>query len=157
MNIKLITIGKTTDSFLQEGIKVYKQRLKHYISFEIVELPDVKATAKDNIPILLKKEEDLIMKQLVNGGELVLLDESGKQFDSIGFSSFVEKKILYGTKHLLFVVGGAYGFSDNIKRTAKEMISLSSMTFTHQMVRLFFVEQLYRAFTIINKHPYHNS
>jgi len=163
MNIKLVVIGKTMKGFVNDGIDEYVSRLKHYTNFSIEVINDVK-NAKNLSPSLLKeKEEENIISflnknqlSLDNTSTIILLDEKGQEMKSIEFASFLQKQMNMGTKTLIFLVGGAYGFSDNIKNTYKNKISISKMTFSHQMIRLLFCEQLYRAFTIINNFPYHN-
>lgn len=156
MNIKLIVVGKTNQSYVEEGVKEYFNRLKHYINFEIIVVPDVK-NAKNLSPTILKdKETENIVKYIANTDTIVLLDEHGKEFRSKEFADYLQKKMNQGTKTLSFVVGGAFGFSDKMYSLANEKISISKMTFSHQMIRLLFTEQLYRAFTILHNEPYHN-
>jgi len=156
MKIKLLSIGKTTEKYLQDGIKIYTDRLRHYARFEMTELPEIKAGSNMKPHILQKKEAELILKHINHEDFVILLDKKGKSFDSLAFSKFIESKNSSSIKSLLFVIGGAYGFTKIIHEKADMKIALSNMTFTHQMVRLFFVEQLFRAFTIIHNHPYHN-
>lgn len=156
MTIKLIVVGKTNKSFLIDGESEYQKRLKHYIKFEedvIPELKKVSALSEDQIK---KKEGEEILKKLDKTDYLVLLDENGKEFSSVQFSNKIEKWMLNSVKRVVFVVGGAYGFSDEVYSRTNEKLSLSKLTFSHQMVRLFFKEQLYRAFTIIKREPYHH-
>ena len=156
MKISLFVIGKTNFAFVKEGIATYTKRLKRYVNFEMVELPDVKG-AKNMSPDELKKREgEIFDKKIKSGDFIVLLDEKGKQFTSREFASFIQNKSLQSTKHLVFVVGGAYGFSEKMYQTAHSKISLSKMTFSHQIIRVIFMEQFYRAYTIINEDPYHN-
>ena len=156
MTIKLIAIGKTDSDFLQHLIKEYENRLKHYVKFELDIIPDLK-NAKNLSEIQQKeKEGELILKKLNATDVLILLDENGKQFGSVEFSGYLQKKMNSGIKQLVLVIGGPYGFSDAIYTKAQAKISLSKMTFSHQMVRLFIVEQLYRAFTILKNEPYHH-
>lgn len=155
MKIKLIVIGKTDESFIIEGIDKYVKRLKHYVSFEIITIPDVKQGSKQNIE-KQKEEEGKLILQKAENDYLVLLDENGKHYTSEEFSGFLQKKMNSGIQSLTFVVGGPFGFSDEIYSLAKEKLSLSKMTFSHQMIRLFFVEQLYRGFTIIKGEKYHH-
>lgn len=156
MTIKLITIGKTDSRPLQELISDYQKRLKHYIKFHLDVVPDIK-NAKNLSEVQQKeKEGEHILKRLQATDVLILLDENGKTYSSIEFSEYLQKKMNSGVKQLVFVVGGPYGFSDAIYQKAQGMISLSKMTFSHQMVRLFVVEQLYRAFTILRNEPYHH-
>ncbi len=156
MKITLLAIGKTADAYLREGIAMYAGRLQHYASFDYKELPDIR-NAKSLTPEQLKtKEGELILEHLTVGAELLLLDENGRRFSSVDFAGFLEKKALHSAKHLILVIGGAFGFSDAVYQKATEKISLSPMTFSHQMVRLIATEQLYRAFTIIKGEPYHH-
>lgn len=156
MRITFLVIGKTEDSYLKEGIEKYAKRLKHYVKFEIIELPELKNT-KNLTPDQQKaKEAELILKNIPNTDHLVLLDEKGLEFSSVQFSGFLNKKMLSSIQNLVFLVGGPYGFDPSIYAVAPEKLSLSKMTFSHQMVRLFFVEQLYRAFSILKGEPYHH-
>jgi len=156
MNIKILSIGKTDDKALITLIDGYIKRLKHYIKIEFKSIPDIKN--RKNIQISQQKvlEGDLIIKNIQSSDVVVLLDEKGQDYSSIEFSKYISKKMLAGTKQLVFVIGGPYGFSENIYKRANHKISLSKMTFSHQMVRLFVVEQLYRAFTILKNEPYHH-
>lgn len=156
MKIILLTVGKTTDNHLIVLQNQYAERLKHYISFQSIVVPELKNTKNLSIAEQKEKEADLILKQLEQSDEVILLDEKGKQFSSVGFSEFLSKKMLASHKRMIFVVGGPYGFSERIYRRADGLISLSAMTFSHQMIRLIFVEQLYRAFTILKGEPYHH-
>lgn len=156
MKIKLLVVGKTDESFVEEGIEKYLKRLKHYISFEIIVLPDVKQGSKLNTEKLKEEEGKLILQKLENSDQVVLLDEKGKNFSSEEFAGFLQKKMNGGFPTLVFIVGGAFGFSKEVYKRANEQLSLSKMTFSHQMVRLFFTEQLYRAFTIIKGEKYHH-
>ncbi len=156
MKIVLITIGKTSEKYLIEGIYQYKNRLKHYTNFEIMEIPNIKNSKNLSEAELMKKEGELILKQIQNSDHLVLLDDKGKDFTSPRFAQKLQQWMLSGKKRIVFVVGGAYGFSEEIYKRGNEELSLSKMTFSHQMVRLFFVEQIYRAFTILNNEPYHH-
>lgn len=156
MKITLLVIGKTDSKWLHEAIELYGKRLKFYISFEIKVISDLKNTKNLTIEQQKVKEGKQLLPTLVGKDDIYLLDESGKMFSSVEFSQFVEKKMVASCRELVFVVGGPYGFSPEIKSLAKGEISLSRMTFSHQMIRLLFVEQLYRAFTIIKKEPYHN-
>jgi 23S rRNA (pseudouridine1915-N3)-methyltransferase len=156
MNIKLLAVGKTDNKALQQLIAEYENRLKHYIKFELEIIPDIK-NAKNLSEVQQKeKEGEQILKKLKKTDVLVLLDENGKQYSSLDFSSYLQKKMNSGIKQLVFVIGGPYGFSDAIYQKAQGKISLSKMTFSHQMVRLFVVEQVYRAFTILRNEPYHH-
>ena len=156
MKITLLTIGKTEDKYLKEGIEKYLKRLKHYVSFKIVELPELKNTKSLTQEQQKAKEGELISKNILNTDQLILLDEKGQEFSSVQFSGFLNKKMLGSVQHLVFVVGGPYGFDPSIQNRADDKLSLSRMTFSHQMVRLFFIEQLYRSFTILKGEPYHH-
>jgi 23S rRNA (pseudouridine1915-N3)-methyltransferase len=156
MKAVLLLIGKTDEKYLETGIKKYVDRLGHYIPFELKIIPDIKNT-KNLTPEQQKiKEGDLLMQQFVAGDEVILLDEGGKIFSSREFAGFVEQKQLRGLKRLVFVVGGPYGFSQEVYERSNGKVSLSRMTFSHQMVRLIFTEQLYRAMTILKNQPYHH-
>lgn len=156
MKITLIAIGKTEDKYLIEGIDKYVNRLKHYINFSLVIIPDVKNTKNLTEAQQKTKEAELISKQLNNSDVVVLLDEKGKKYSSVQFSAYLNKLMIGSVQNLVFVIGGPYGFDESIYKRANSSISLSDMTFSHQMVRLFFVEQLYRAFTILKNEPYHH-
>ena len=156
MKIKLLAIGKTDNKELLQLIQVYQNRLKHYIKFELEIIPDIKKVKNLSENQQKIKEGELILKQLQSADELILLDEKGKEFRSIEFSKYLQKKMNSGIKQLVFVIGGPYGFSEEVYKKSKGKISLSKMTFSHQMVRLFIVEQVYRAFTIIKNEPYHH-
>lgn len=156
MKIDLLVIGKTSFSYLAEGIEIYQKRLKHYIPFTLTILPDIKNARKMNSTELKRKEGELILKKLGPTDQLYLLDERGKSYDSIKFSQFLERQMHSSHKRIVFVIGGAFGFSDAVYQRANGKISLSAMTFSHQMIRLFFVEQIYRAMTIMRGEPYHN-
>jgi 23S rRNA (pseudouridine1915-N3)-methyltransferase len=147
MNIKLIAIGKTDNKSLQSLIDDYTKRLSFYIKFDLELIPDIKN---------VEKEGELILSKLSATDQLILLDENGKSFTSVGFSEELQKKMNSGVKTLVFVIGGPYGFSDSVHQKAQGKIALSMMTFSHQMVRLFFIEQLYRGFTILKNEPYHH-
>ena len=156
MKIKLITIGKTNKSYFLEGEQEYLKRLTKYIQFEKTELPDVK-NAKSLTELQLKTEEGkVILSKIDKTTLLVLLDENGKEFSSPSFAKWMREEMNRGHKSITFVIGGAYGFSDEVYSQAKLKMSLSQMTFNHQMVRMFFIEQVYRAFTILNNEPYHH-
>ncbi len=156
MNIKLIVISKTDVPYLQTGIDEYISRLKHYCDFELVVIPALKNLGKASPDEIKEKEGELILKQLAKVDQTVLLDEHGKEYTSVGFSEYLQKQMNAGTRTLAFVIGGAFGFSPAVYAAATHKISLSQMTFNHQMVRLFFLEQLYRAFTILRHEKYHN-
>ena len=156
MNTKLIVISKTDVPYLQTGIDEYFSRLKHYCDFELVVIPALKNLGKASPDEIKEKEGELILKQLAKVDQTVLLDEHGKEYTSVGFSEYLQKQMNAGTRTLAFVIGGAFGFSPAVYAAATHKISLSQMTFNHQMVRLFFLEQLYRAFTILRHEKYHN-
>ena len=149
MTIKLLAIGKTDSVQLLQLISEYENRLKHYIKFDLELLPDIKNTKNLTEVQQKEKEGEAILKKINPTDVLILLDENGKQYTSIEFSDFLQKKMNAGIKQLVFVIGGPYGFSSSIYEKAQGKISLSKMTFSHQMIRLFIVEQMYRAFTIL--------
>ena len=156
MTIKLLAVGKTDDKDLQKLIDQYIKRLKHYCKFKIEIIPDIKKSKKMDENLQKQKEGELILTKTQASDILVLLDENGKNFSSVGFSTWLQKQMNTGMKQLIFVIGGPYGFSDEVYQRANQKISLSKMTFSHQMVRLFFTEQIYRAFTILKNEPYHH-
>jgi len=156
MNIKLIVVSKTDVPYLQTGIDEYVGRLKHYCAFEMVVIPALKNAGKALPDEVKEREGELILKQLAKADQVVLLDEHGVEYTSVGFSEYLQKQMNAGVRTLAFVVGGAYGFSEAVYRAAHHKMSLSRMTFNHQMVRLFFLEQLYRAHTILRHEKYHN-
>lgn len=156
MKITLILNGKTEDDYINKGFSVYEQRLKHYLSFETVVIPALKNTKALSIEQQKQKEGELILKLIQNPDRVILLDENGKEYNSIGFADFIQQQMNSGVKNVVFVVGGPYGFSEEVYKRANGKISLSKMTFSHQMVRLFFVEQVYRAMTILKGEPYHH-
>lgn len=156
MKITLLTVGKTDRDWVRQGLDIYLSRLKHYIPFSLTEIPELKnvsAFTKEQIKI---KEGSLILKNIRPNDEVILLDERGKMFTSIEFASLIKDRMDYASRDIVFVIGGAYGFSEEVYSRANSKISLSKMTFSHQMVRTIFVEQLYRAFTIIKGEPYHH-
>lgn len=156
MKISLVVIGKTNGKFLIDGINEYTKRLSFYIPFNIVYLPDIKNNKKLSFEQQKTQEGTILLGEIDKSDYVVLLDEHGKEFTSIEFSRYIEKKMTTVSKRLVFVVGGPYGFSNEVKERANEKISLSKMTFSHEMIRLIFTEQLYRAMTIINNEPYHH-
>ena len=156
MNITLLVVGKTDEKYLQEGIDVYTKRLKHYVNFDLVVIPalkDQKGATPDEVK---EREAALILKHTAKSDRIVLLDEHGTAHTSTGFAQYLQKQMNAGIRSLTFVIGGAFGFAPSVYAAASDKVSLSKMTFNHQMVRLFFAEQLYRAFTILNHEPYHN-
>jgi 23S rRNA (pseudouridine1915-N3)-methyltransferase len=156
MNIKLIAIGKTDDKNLQYLIDDYSKRLSFYVKFDLEVIADIKNAKNLSESQQKEKEGELILSKITPNDQLILLDENGKVFSSVGFSAELQKKMNSGIKTLVFVIGGPYGFSDTVYAKANAKISLSQMTFSHQMVRLFFIEQLYRGFTILKNEPYHH-
>jgi 23S rRNA (pseudouridine1915-N3)-methyltransferase len=156
MKIKLLAIGKTDNKNLASLIQTYEQRLKHYVKFELCIIPDIKNSKNLSREQQKEREGVLILNEIKITDQLILLDEKGKEFRSIEFSKFLQKKMNSGIKELVFVIGGPYGFSDNVYQKANEKISFSKMTFSHQMIRLFVTEQIYRAFTILKNEPYHH-
>lgn len=156
MNIKLITVGKTDATYVKEGIGVYEKRIKRYINFDIQVIPDLKKSKKRSNEVQKDQEGELILNAVQAGDFLVLLDEKGKELKSTQFSDYIQKRMNTGIKQLIFVIGGPYGFSDDVKKRSDFKISLSQMTFSHQLVRILFAEQLYRAFTILKGEPYHH-
>lgn len=150
-------IGKSAKGFLEDGERYYLDRLKHYISFKVEQYPDVKQTKQTSEEEIKKKEGELFLSKLAPNDTVILLDERGKQHSSIDFSEYLQGYMNRGLKTLVFVVGGPYGFSEEMYNRANGQLSLSKMTMTHQMIRLFFVEQVYRAMTILRNEPYHHS
>jgi len=156
MTITLIAIGKTDNTRLINLIEEYKKRLGFYVKFNFEVIPDIKKVKNLSEKQQKSKEGEQILKKLNTSDVLILLDENGKQFTSIQFSEYLQKQMNGGLKNLVFVIGGPYGFSEEIYKRAQGKISLSKMTFSHQMVRLFFIEQLYRGYTILRNEPYHH-
>ncbi|MDR2066194.1 MAG: 23S rRNA (pseudouridine(1915)-N(3))-methyltransferase RlmH [Prevotellaceae bacterium] len=156
MKITLIVTGKTNFKWLSQAVEMYLKRIKKYADFDIKYIANVKNTKSMTFEIQKRKEGELIMSMLAAKDYLVLLDEQGESFSSVQFAGFINGKVMMSTKSIVFVIGGAYGFSQDVYRRANSKLSLSKMTFSHQSVRLIFVEQLYRAFTIINGEPYHH-
>ncbi|NLI35135.1 MAG: 23S rRNA (pseudouridine(1915)-N(3))-methyltransferase RlmH [Bacteroidales bacterium] len=156
MKALLLLVGKTVDSRIQSLVDDYKERLKHYLPFEVCVIPELKATKNISFDQQKEKEGELLMKFFQAGDTIVLLDENGKEFKSTEFALWMQKKQNTVSKRLVFVIGGPYGFSPDVYGKANDKISLSRMTFSHQMVRLVFIEQLYRAMTILHGEPYHH-
>lgn len=156
MKATLLVIGKTDKDFVKKGIDEYQKRLVHYLPFEFKIIPDLKNTRNLSENQQKQKEGELILEKLKPTDTLILLDENGKEFSSVGFSKFMEQKMISGTRNLVFVIGGPYGFSEEVYKKAQGKVSLSKMTFSHQMIRMIFIEQLYRAMTIIKGEPYHH-
>lgn len=157
MTVKFISIGKTVKGYLKEGELEYEKRLSRYIKFEETVIPELKNASKLSHDEVKQKEGGLLLAKLDSSDFVVLLDENGKLQSSEEFAKWIENKQIYGTSKIVFIVGGAYGFSNDIYNRAQYKLSLSKMTFSHQMVRMIFKEQLYRAFTIIKGEPYHHS
>lgn len=156
MKITLLTVGKTDKDWVKQGLDIYTSRLKHYIPFSIVEIPELKnvsALTKDQIKA---REGELIMKNIRPSDDVILLDERGREYSSVEFAKLISDKIACVGKDIVFIIGGAYGFSETVYKRADSKISLSRMTFSHQMVRAIFAEQIYRAFTIMRGEPYHH-
>ena len=156
MKFSLLVVGRTVGSHYIALIDDYMGRMKHYISFDMEVIPELKNTKSLSTEQQKEKEAELILKSIQTGDTVVLLDEHGKEFRSMEFSQWIERKMHTVNKRVVFIIGGPYGFSQKIYDIAQEKISLSKMTFSHQMIRLIFVEQLYRAFSILNNSPYHH-
>ncbi len=156
MNIRLILVGKTEAQYLKQGIEQYRSRLVHYCKFSILEIPELKNAKALSREQIKEKEGELILKNIAAGEDVILLDEHGRQFTSLEWARHLEKKFLYSPRDITFVIGGSYGFSQGVYARATEMVSLSKMTFSHQLCRVVFLEQLYRIFTIIKGEPYHH-
>jgi 23S rRNA (pseudouridine1915-N3)-methyltransferase len=157
MKVILLVVGKTTDAWATTAIAIYEKRLKHYIPFQIEVIPDMKSTKNLTEDQIRQREAEQILAWNKPGDALVLLDENGATFDSEEYANYLQKKMNSGIRNLIFVVGGPYGFALSVYDACREKLSLSRMTLTHQMVRVFFTEQLYRAMTILNNEPYHHS
>ncbi|MCK9421280.1 MAG: 23S rRNA (pseudouridine(1915)-N(3))-methyltransferase RlmH [Bacteroidales bacterium] len=156
MKVRLIVIGKTEEAWLRSGIHEYEMRIKHYLPFEIIEIPALKNAATLSNAEQNLRESEMISKQILPDDVLVLLDEKGEDMRSIEFATFLNKQFSAGGKNLIFTIGGPFGFDPDLKKRARFILSLSKMTFSHQMVRLFFTEQLYRALTILRGESYHH-
>lgn len=156
MNIELIVIGKTDSAEIQHIVTEYAKRVNHYCKFSITTLPDLKGNRNMSPKQQRMAEGETILKQLTDQDYVVLLDERGTQYRSIEFAQWLQKRMNSGLKRLVLVVGGAFGFSEDVYGRANAKISLSAMTFSHQIIRAIFAEQIYRAFTILNNEPYHN-
>lgn len=155
MKITLLVVGKTTDTHIQALVQEYQKRLLHYIPFALTVIPELKNTKSLTVEQQKQEEGELILRNVTASMDMILLDERGKEYRSIEFADYVQKKMSSG-RDLVFVVGGPYGFSEAVYKRANGKISLSKMTFSHQMIRLFFVEQIYRAMTILRGEPYHH-
>jgi 23S rRNA (pseudouridine1915-N3)-methyltransferase len=156
MKITLLLIGKTNTDFIREGFQTYEKRLKHYIPFETVCIPEVKNAKNLTASQLKDKEAELLIPYIEKKDLVILLDEKGNEYNSVEFAGFVQKNMNQGIKNIVFIVGGAFGFSDHIHKMKLPKLSFSKLTFSHEMIRLIFIEQLYRAMTIIKNEPYHH-
>ncbi len=156
MEIELLTVGKTSIRFVEDGIAEYIKRLKHYIPYSIKSIPDIKNVSKMEKTKQKELEGEKILESIAPSDFIILLDERGKEYSSIEFSGFIEKQMISGRRKVVFIVGGPYGFSEAVYRRSDSLLSLSKMTFNHEMVRLFFTEQVYRAMTILRGEPYHH-
>lgn len=156
MKVELWLLGNTSFDYIKEGVQIYEKRLKHYLSFNMSVIPDLKNRKKRSEEEIKQKEGEAILKKLQKDDWLILLDERGKQFSSLEFATYMEQLLQRSSKRIIFLIGGAYGFSKAVYNRANAKISLSKMTFSHQMVRLFVIEQIYRAMAILNNLPYHH-
>ncbi len=156
MKITLLTVGKTDVKWVKEGLDLYVSRLSHYVQFSLVEIPELKNVSSFSQAQIKEKEGDLILAAIRPSEEVILLDEHGKEFRSVEFARFLEERMARSGRDMVFVIGGAYGFSQKVYERSDRKMSLSAMTFSHQMVRTIFAEQLYRAFTIMRGEPYHH-
>jgi 23S rRNA (pseudouridine1915-N3)-methyltransferase len=156
MQLKLLVVGETKESYLKTGMTDYLTRLKKYASVSYQEIKDIKNASAMQTEVIKRKEGEEILKNIQEGDYLVLLDDKGKSFTSLLFAEYLQTKMNLSIKRLIFVIGGAYGFSDEVYQRANEKMSLSAMTFSHQLVRLIFLEQLYRGYSILNNSPYHH-
>ena len=156
MRISLLTVGKTDVKWVREGLETYVSRLSHYVPFSLEEIPELRNASALSREQIREKEGELILRRLKDTDEVILLDEHGREYRSVEWAAFLGEKLSRSSRDLVFVVGGAYGFSQKVYDRAASRLSLSKMTFSHQMVRTIFAEQLYRAFTIIKGEPYHH-
>lgn len=156
MKIKLLSVGKTEEAYLKEGTAIYEGRLKRYLPYENIVLPALKNARNMPVEEQKRREGELIIQAVSAADIMILLDENGKEHSSVEFAAMLRQHMNSGIKNLIFVIGGPYGFSAELYKRANGRLSLSRMTFSHQMVRLFFTEQLYRAMTILNNEPYHH-
>lgn len=156
MKITLLTVGKTDKDWVREGLDIYVSRLKHYIPFNVIEIPELKNVSALTRDQIKTREGELILKNIRPTDDVILLDERGKEYSSTELAKIIQDKLSYGNRDIVYIIGGAYGFSDQVYRRADSKLSLSRMTFSHQMVRAIFAEQIYRAFTIIRGEPYHH-
>ncbi|MDI3527163.1 MAG: rRNA (pseudouridine1915-N3)-methyltransferase [Tenuifilum sp.] len=157
MRITLVAIGKTTDKYIADGFEKFANRINRYCKFTTKIIPELKNTKSMPVELQQKKEGDLILEEMKNHKFNILLDEAGKQFSSVEFAKWIEKRMIGGENDIAFYIGGPYGFTDEVKNKCQALLSISKMTFSHQIIRVIFAEQLYRAFTIIKGEPYHNS
>ena len=156
MKITLIYVGKTGKSFLIEGEKEYTRRVKHYVPFEVIELADIKNAKNRSEDEIKNLEGKQILEKIKPNDFVILLDENGSEFSSVGFSNYIQKQFNSGVQAVVFVIGGPYGFDSSVYSRANDQLSLSKLTFSHQMIRMFFIEQLYRGLTILRNEPYHH-
>ena len=156
MKITLLTVGKTDKDWVRQGLDIYVSRLKHYVPFSIIEIPELKNVSSLSKERIKTREGELILKNIRNTDDVILLDEHGKEYSSMELAGVIRDKMTYGGRDIVYVIGGAYGFSDAVYARANSKLSLSRMTFSHQMVRAIFAEQIYRAFTIMKGEPYHH-
>jgi len=156
MKITLIVVGKTDKRYILEGFAEYEKRLTHYCKVEVKVIPDVKNSKSMSASVQMQKEGEQILSSIRFPSKVILLDERGAEYTSVELARFIEKKTIAGQREITFVIGGPYGFSLDVKTSATAMLSLSRLTFSHQLVRLVFMEQLYRAMTIIKGEPYHH-
>ncbi len=156
MKISLLTVGRTDVEWIRQGLAVYSSRLKHYVNFSVTEIPELKNVSSLSKEQIKEKEGELILKNIRSEDRLILLDEKGKEYSSMEWADEINRNLVRSSRNMTFVIGGAYGFSPGVYQRAEAMISFSRMTFSHQMIRVIFAEQLYRAFTIIKGEPYHH-
>ncbi|MCQ2973849.1 MAG: 23S rRNA (pseudouridine(1915)-N(3))-methyltransferase RlmH [Bacteroidales bacterium] len=156
MKIRFVVVGKTVEKYLVDAVAEYEKRIKKYIQFEYIVLKDLKNASSLSFDMVKQKEAEFLLPYVSPNSYRIILDEHGKEFTSVEFSNFIEKKISTQSKDITFIIGGPYGFDPSISSQADYTMSLSKMTFSHQMVRLIFMEQLYRAFTIMRNEPYHH-
>lgn len=156
VKVCFLILGKTTESYLKEGMAIFEKRLRNYLPFEIKQIPELKNTSSLSFDQQKQQESKLILANIDPADWVVLLDEAGLEFTSVSFSKYIQQSMIQNRKSMIFVIGGPYGFSREVYQRANEKISLSKMTFSHQMVRLIFLEQLYRAMTILKNEPYHH-
>jgi 23S rRNA (pseudouridine1915-N3)-methyltransferase len=157
MKVKLLMVGKTKEKYINEGFSLYKKRISHYLAFEEHSIDGLKKTKNLSPSEVKTLEAEMILKNLKPNDTVVLLDENGNVLSSTGFADFLQQQMVAGKKQLVFIIGGAYGFAEEVYKRADHKISLSKMTFSHQIIRLIFAEQFYRAMTILKNEPYHNA